>query len=261
MEFGEYPLIYKTFGVVVLKPKIFGFYHLGRQTKLALLTLVASIFVLTSIVYVEAYHKLKPIYQVATKEKVMALTFDISWGNQTPEPVINILKEHGVKATFFLSGPWVRQYPEIPRRIKKDGHEIGSHGYRHINLSTLSRYEIKEEIMKAHQAIKEVTGIEPKLIRTPNGDYNDEVIRTANSCGYKVIQWSIDSLDWMNPGPSTITERVVKRAHPGAIVLMHASDTCKQTADALPQIIKELKKQGYRFVTVSELLEMANKTD
>ena len=72
---------------------------------------------------------------------------------------------------------------------------------------------------------------------------------------YKVIQWSLDSLDWMNPGANTIAERVIKRAKPGDIVLMHASDTCKQTTEALPVILKELKKQGYKFVTVSELLK------
>jgi peptidoglycan/xylan/chitin deacetylase (PgdA/CDA1 family) len=156
-------------------------------------------FTISSVIYVNAYHRLKPIYEVPVKEKVIALTFDISWGNQTPEPVINILKENQICSTFFLSGPWARQYPEIPQRIKKDGHEIASHGYRHINLSTLSRKEIKEEIMKAHEALKEVTETNPTLIRTPNGDYNDEVIKGAEECGYKVIQWSVDSLDWMNP--------------------------------------------------------------
>lgn len=237
-------------------PKMFGFYQFRSRAKAVLITLLAVVLVTSSVVYVQAYHKLKPVYEVKTDKKVVALTFDISWGNTTPMPVIDILKKENVKCTFFLSGPWVKQYPEIPKRIKEDGHEIASHGYRHINLSNLSKPEVKEEIMKAHKNIKEVTGADAKLIRTPNGDYNDQVIEAAHEVKYEVIQWSVDSLDWMNPGITSIIERVSKKAHPGAIILMHASDTCKQTTDALPAVIKNLKEQGYTFVTVSDLLKM-----
>ncbi|MGE5416256.1 MAG: polysaccharide deacetylase family sporulation protein PdaB [Acidobacteriota bacterium] len=243
----------------MIKPSVIGFYFFSTRTKIAILTLAVIIFIVSSMIYVEAYNKLKPIYDLPAKDKVVALTFDISWGNQTPMPVIEILKQNNVRSTFFLSGPWCKQYPDIPKRIKQDGHEIASHGYRHINLSTLSRMEIKEEIMKAHDSIKEVTGIDPILIRTPNGDYSDEVIKAADECRYKVIQWSVDSLDWMNPGVGTISERVIKRVQPGSIILMHASDTCKQTTEALPTILKELKNQGYEFVTVSELMKRAEK--
>ncbi|HQD91096.1 MAG TPA: polysaccharide deacetylase family protein, partial [Syntrophomonadaceae bacterium] len=138
-------------------------------------------------------------------------------------------------------------------------HEIGSHGYRHINLSTLSKSEVKEEVKKAHQIIKEVADVEPKLIRTPNGDYSDQVIEAIHEVNYEAIQWSVDSLDWMNPGVDTIVERVSKRAHPGAIILMHASDSCKQTTEALPRVIDNLRKQGYEIVTVSELLKRGEK--
>jgi polysaccharide deacetylase family sporulation protein PdaB len=237
-------------------PRIFGFYELKARTKIALITFIAAILLTSSVVYVQAYHKLKPVYAVKIDKKVVALTFDISWGNNTPLPVIDILKKNDIKSTFFLSGPWVKQYPEVPKRIKQDGHEVASHGYRHINLSNLSKNEIKDEIMKANNNIKEVTGSDANLIRTPNGDYNDQVIEAAHECKYEVIQWSVDSLDWMNPGVNSIIERVTNKVHPGAIILMHASDTCKQTTEALPVIINNLKSQGYEFVTVSELLKM-----
>jgi polysaccharide deacetylase family sporulation protein PdaB len=239
-------------------PRIFGFYELKARTKIALIAAIAIILLASSVVYVQAYHKLKPVYEVKTNQKVVALTFDISWGNNTPIPVIDILKSHNVKSTFFLSGPWVKQYPDVPQRIKQDGHEIASHGFRHINLSNLSKAEIKDEIMKAHNNIKEITEVDAKLIRTPNGDYNDQVIEAAHEINYEVIQWSVDSLDWMNPGVNTIIERVSKKVHPGAIILMHASDTCKQTTEALPTVISNLKSQGYEFVTVSELLKMTS---
>ena len=236
-------------------PKIFGFLGLKTRTKVALICVLSIALLASSVIYVNASNKLKPIYEVPTDKKIVALTFDISWGNKTPMPVIEILKEHDVKCTFFLSGPWVKRYPEIPLRIKKDGHEIGSHGYRHINYSTLSKQEIKEEIMKAHQNIKEVTGVDAKLIRTPNGDYNNLVIEAIHEINYEAIQWETDSWDWMNPGVNTIVERVAKRVHPGDIILMHASDTCKQTVEALPQVLDNLKKQGYEIVTVSQLLK------
>lgn len=200
--------------------------------------------------------KVGAIYRVKTDQPALALTFDISWGTQTPPPVMEILKTHNVKATFFLSGPWVKRYPEMARRLAEDGHEIGSHGHRHINLSREARETVAEEIRLAHQAIQEVTGKSANLIRTPNGDFDRMVVEVAAEQGYRVIQWSVDSLDWMNPGTDAITDRVLRLAHPGAIILMHASDTCKQTVAALPAVIDGLHRKGFRLVTVSELLSM-----
>lgn len=239
----------------MLIPKFFGFYQLERRIKFIMIAIITVLILSGSVVYVQAYHKQKPVYEVETNKKIVALTFDISWGNTTPMPVIDILEKNNIKCTFFLSGPWVKQYPEVVKRIKQNGHEIGSHGYKHINLSTLSKAEIKDEVMKAHKNIKEVSGVNARLIRTPNGDYNDTVIEAIHEVNYEAIQWGTDSLDWMNPGVTTIIERVTKRVHPGDIILMHASDTCKQTPDALPSVIKSLKDQGYKFVTVSELLK------
>ncbi len=239
-------------------PKLFGFYQMPDRVRVALISMAAIVFLTSSVVYVQAYGKQKPIYEIKTDKKIVALTFDISWGNKTPQPVIEILRENDVKCTFFLSGPWVKQYPEIAKQIKADGHEIGSHGHRHIDYSKISKTEIKEEITKAHKNIKEVTGVDANLIRTPNGDYNDQVIEAIREINYQAIQWGTDSLDWMNPGVNTIIERVSNRAHPGDIILMHASDTCKQTPEALPTVIKNLKDKGYEFVFVSDLLKEAD---
>lgn len=195
------------------------------------------------------------VYRVKTDEKVVALSFDISWGTRTPGPVLDILKKEKLRCTFFLSGPWVKKYPEIAKRIAADGHEIGSHGYRHINLSQLPKEKIKEELAAAHQIIVNVTGKEPRLIRTPNGDWDGKVVEAAQEFGYTVIQWDVDSLDWKNPGVETIIRRVLKLVRPGTIVLMHASDSCRQTDEALPKVITGLRQQGYKMVTVSELLD------
>jgi polysaccharide deacetylase family sporulation protein PdaB len=226
------------------------------KRKYWVILMVSMIFLCCGVLYVQAAGNLKPVYQVKTDQKVIALTFDISWGDQTPYPVLDILQEQDITATFFLSGPWVKQYPDIPRRIQADGHEVASHGYRHINYSNLSKSEVKKEISAAHDNILEITGVTANLIRMPNGDYNNQVIQAAQELGYTPVQWSVDSLDWMNPGIDNIIDRVNKKVHPGAIILMHASDTCKQTTAALPTVIQNLQEQGYQFVTVSELITL-----
>ncbi|MDB5085082.1 MAG: polysaccharide deacetylase family sporulation protein PdaB [Bacilli bacterium] len=199
------------------------------------------------------------IYQVKTDRKVVALTFDISWGEKTPGPVLDVLADKGLKkATFFLSSPWTKQHPEIAQRIKTMGFEIGTHGHKHDNFSQHDDAWIRDQVQKSHDILKEVTGVETNLIRTPNGDFNPRVLQTLNGMGYQVIQWKTDSLDWKNPGVDTIIHRVVGRAVPGDIILMHASDSCKQTVDALPRVIDGLRAKGYEFLTVSELLSLAS---
>lgn len=201
----------------------------------------------------------KAIYKVETDKKLVALTFDISWGNKVPDPVLDILNKQKVtKATFFLSGPWTLRHQEIVKRIKTMGFEIGNHGNLHKDFSNYPDSWIREQVQLSEKSIQQVTGVKTTLIRTPNGDFNPRVIRCLNSMGYKVIQWNTDSLDWKNPGTQNIVNRVTKRVVPGDIVLMHASDSSKQITEALPQIIEQLRKNGYQFVTVSELLSNAN---
>jgi peptidoglycan/xylan/chitin deacetylase (PgdA/CDA1 family) len=137
------------------------------------------------------------------------------------------------------------------------GFEIGSHGHKHVNYNELPDEEIRKQIQTAHMILEAETGTTPRLIRMPNGAFDKRVLRIANELGYTVIQWDTDSLDWKNPGVNNIINRVVSRAHPGDIVLMHASDSCKQTHEALPVIIDRLRAEGYEFVTVSELLKLA----
>lgn len=195
------------------------------------------------------------VYKVDTKEKKLSLTFDISWGEERAGPILDILEKKGVKkATFFLSSPWSQSHPDIVKRIKDMGYEIGSHGHKHVNYSSLSDEEIQAQISKSHGILKDLTGTNPNLIRTPNGDFDKRVLRIADKMGYTVIQWDTDSKDWMNPGTEQIVNNVLKKAHPGDIILLHASDSCKQTHLALPTIIDKLRGEGYEFVSVSELL-------
>jgi polysaccharide deacetylase family sporulation protein PdaB len=204
-------------------------------------------------------HPPAAIYSVPTDRKVVALTFDISWGDKRAVPILDILKSKGVNnVTFFLSSPWSKTHPDIVKKIVDDGYEVGSHGHKHDNYSQYSDEEIRKQITTANGILSEMTGQAPNLIRMPNGDFDKRVLRIAEDLNYKVIQWDTDSLDWKNPGVQTIISRVVTKAHPGDIILLHASDSCKQTHEALPAIIDQLRAQGYEFVTVSQLLSQTD---
>ncbi|WP_276358287.1 polysaccharide deacetylase family sporulation protein PdaB [Cohnella caldifontis] len=206
-----------------------------------------------------APHPPAAVYSVPTERKVVALTFDISWGDKRAAPILDVLQNKNVKnVTFFLSSPWSKTHPDLVKRMVDAGYEIGSHGHKHDNYSTYDEEEIRKQIATAHSMLTELTGTAPKLIRMPNGDFDKRVLRVADNMGYKVIQWDTDSLDWQNPGVDTIVQRVVGSAHPGDIILLHASDSCKQTHEALPIIIDQLRSQGYDFVTVGQLLGQAD---
>lgn len=195
------------------------------------------------------------IFNVPTDRNVVALTFDISWGDKRLEPILQVLKEKEIKsATFFVSSLWSQQHPELVKKIQEAGYEIGSHGHKHDNYSTLTDDEIRSQISTAHSIITDVTGTSPNLIRLPNGDFDKRVLKIASELQYQVIQWDTDSMDWLSLGTDKIADRVISRAHPGDIILMHASDSAKQTHLALPIIIDQLREKGYNFLSVSELL-------
>ncbi|WP_217597904.1 polysaccharide deacetylase family sporulation protein PdaB [Cohnella sp. GbtcB17] len=233
----------------------------GRRIKryffltLAVLLSAGVIWTERDNISVFAPHPPAAVYSVPTDRKIVALTFDISWGEKRAQPILDILKEKNVKnVTFFLSSPWSKTHPDIVQNIVDGGYEIGSHGHKHVNYSQLSDDEIRKQIQTAHGMLSDQTGKSPNLIRMPNGDFDKRVLRIAEDMNYKVIQWDTDSLDWKNPGVNTIVQRVVTKAHPGDIILLHASDSCLQTHEALPQIIDQLRAKGYEFVTVSQLM-------
>ncbi|MCE5284420.1 MAG: polysaccharide deacetylase family sporulation protein PdaB [Pelosinus sp.] len=189
-----------------------------------------------------------------TEEKVVALTFDHSWGNKFTPSILDTLQKNNLKVTFFIMGPWAEKFPEVAKRMVADGHEIASHGYRHENYGDRSVEWVREDIQKSAAQIKAVTGVEPRLLRPPNGHYSQASLKVTDELGYKTIIWNIDSLDWKNPGRDVIVERVVKRLKPGGIILLHASDTPVQTAEALPILLAKIHEAGYKVVTVGDLL-------
>ena len=153
-----------------------------------------------------------------------------------------------------MTGGWVENYPEDVRAILKAGHDLGNHSENHKNMSQLSNEEKKEELMKVHEKVRELTGYEMFLFRPPYGDYDNAVVKTAKECGYYTIQWDVDSLDWKDYGVDSIVKTVCEHKHlgNGTIILCH--NGAKYTAQALDTMITTLKEKGYTFVPVSELI-------
>lgn len=195
-----------------------------------------------------------PIYSVETDKKQVALSFDAAWGNEDTAQILEILKKHNVNVTFFMTGGWVEKYPDDVEAILAAGHDLGNHSENHKNMSQLSDEECKEELMKVHNRVKELTGYEMELFRPPYGDYDNAVITNAKECGYYTIQWDVDSLDWKDYGVESIISTVTEHKHlgNGSIILCH--NGAKYTAQALDSLITKLKEKGYELVPVSGLI-------
>lgn len=197
-----------------------------------------------------------PVYSVDVPDKRVSVTLDATWGAKQTADLLAVLDKHGVKATFFLAGYWIEEYPDHVRMIASKGHEIGNHTYSHPHLNSLDIESIKKELNRCSDMIENLTGTRPTLFRPPFGEYSNKVVTAAEKCGYKSIQWSIDSLDWQELGKEPMVKRVTESLHPGAIILFHNNG--KYTAEALPEIIAFVKEQSYKVVPVSELLYKEN---
>ena len=188
----------------------------------------------------------------------MAISFDAAWGNTETDKLLQILKENNVKATFFMTGGWVSQYPDDVKTIFESGNDLGNHSENHKQMSLLSKDEMCRELDTVTKKVSDITNYKMSLFRPPYGDYNNQLIHAARECGYYSIQWSVDSLDWKDYGAQNIIDTVLnhKNLKNGAIILMH--NGAKHTAEALPDIIKGLKEKGYEIVLISDLIYKDN---
>ncbi|WP_330626292.1 polysaccharide deacetylase family sporulation protein PdaB [Vallitalea guaymasensis] len=216
--------------------------------------MLSNVLIEKTIATLSTSKKQLPIYCVDTDEKKVAISFDAAWGNDDTDNLLEILKEYDIKTTFFLVGMWVEKYPEDVKRILDAGHDIGNHSNTHPHMTQLSKEGIKDELMKAHEKVKNLTGYEMELFRPPFGDYDDKLVETARECGYYTIQWDVDSLDWKEYGVDHEIKTVVQNKHlsNGSIILFH--NDAKYTPEALRPILDALKEKGYEIVPISELI-------
>lgn len=193
-----------------------------------------------------------PIYRVKRDEKIVSISFDAAWGNEYTQSLLDTLKHHDVKTTFFLVGMWVDKYPESVKAIHDAGHDVGNHSNTHPHLPKKSNEEIRNQIEECNQKVEKITGKRPTLFRFPYGDYDNKSIDELLNLNMYPIQWDIDSLDWKDKKCDEMCKRIIPKLAPGSIILMH--NGAKYTADSLGTIIEKIKEKGYKIVPISEII-------
>jgi peptidoglycan/xylan/chitin deacetylase (PgdA/CDA1 family) len=185
---------------------------------------------------------------------LVALTFDAGAGDGAIRQLLYVLRDRGVRATFFVAGAFAARYPDLVARIAEEGHELANHSYTHPDFRKLSEAEMRSEIRRGTAAVEAAAGVRiAPLWRPPFGGRDDRVLRVVEEEGFRSIYWTFDSGDWIE-GATTerVRSTVLSRAEAGAVVVHHVSPTA--TAQAMPDIIDELRRRGFALVTVSELI-------
>ncbi|AOZ91064.1 polysaccharide deacetylase family protein [Paenibacillus crassostreae] len=193
------------------------------------------------------------------KNQRIALTFD-----DVPDPrftpaILDILSKYHVPATFFIGGKRAKDYPELTRRIHREGHAIGNHSYDHPLFTKITLAQFQSQILTTEQIIYDTVGVRPSLIRPPYGEISEAQLKWAKQQGYKIVNWNVDSLDWKGIGKEEVKKNVLSHVGPGSIILFHAGggigSDLTGTIQALPVIIETLRNKGYTFVTVPMLIQ------
>jgi peptidoglycan/xylan/chitin deacetylase (PgdA/CDA1 family) len=200
--------------------------------------------------------------RLPTQRHVVALTFDAGANADAVEPILAALAANGVPATFFLTGEWVQRYPDQARRVARL-YPVGNHSQTHPALTTLPDARVDAEVHDAAAAITAATGHDPRpLFRFPFGDRNAHTIQLVNAAGYGSIRWTVDTTGWKGTSggmsAALVVQRVLAQLSPGEIVLMHVgshpTDGSRLDADALPEVIRQIRARGYEFAAITDFL-------
>jgi peptidoglycan/xylan/chitin deacetylase (PgdA/CDA1 family) len=191
----------------------------------------------------------------SVQQKEIALTFDAG-SDAIGIAILDVLKKHNVKATFFLTGSWADKFPSYAKRMAVEGHDIGNHTFSHPDAVNTNTNIFVQDIIKAEEAIKRATGVTPRpYFRFPFGSYNAAALKAVGGAGYPYsIQWTIDTIDWQQPSVDVIISRIQSGASNGDIILMHIGGI--NTPEAVDRVIPILKSMGYTLVTLTELLDL-----
>ncbi|MFC7061864.1 polysaccharide deacetylase family sporulation protein PdaB [Halobacillus seohaensis] len=196
----------------------------------------------------------RALSQGSDEHPLISLTFNISWGNNKVHDILKVLEAHEAKATFFLGGEWAERHPDIVKKIHEGNHEIGMMGYAYESYLDLEPHEMKQDIQKAREVFEKLGFEERHWIRPPHGQYNKEILEVIEAEQLEAIQWSVNPRDWENPGTNQIIDQILDETGKGDIILLHASDSVKQTDKALEVILPGLKQKELEFSTITELV-------
>ncbi|WP_010093353.1 polysaccharide deacetylase family protein [Ornithinibacillus scapharcae] len=192
-----------------------------------------------------------PIYRGHPKKDMIAFLINVSWGTEYIPEILDILKKHNVKATFFIEGKWAKENVDYVKMIQEEGHTIGNHAYNHPDMARLGRSEITKQMEETNKVIHAITGQTPKWFAPPSGSFSHEVVKVADELHMNTILWTVDTIDWKKPSVNVMMNRVMGKIHPGATVLMHPTQS---VVNGLPSLITEIKSKGYKIGTIDKLL-------
>ncbi|MCM3128765.1 polysaccharide deacetylase family protein [Paenibacillus provencensis] len=193
----------------------------------------------------------QPIYRGNPEKKMASFMINVAWGNEYIVPMLDILDEYKVKATFFLDGSWLKKNEQMAKEIQKRGHELENHAYSHPNMSQLTSERAELEISKTKSLLHEMLGVENKWFAPPSGDYDQETVELARQQGLKTVLWTIDTVDWKKPSPDSVVAKITKGVEPGSLILMHPTAS---SAAAMRGMIEGITQKGIKLGTVSETL-------
>lgn len=193
----------------------------------------------------------EPIYRGHPEKPMVSFLINVAWGNEYLPKILQTLESHQVYATFFLEGRWAKSNPEMAQMIVEYGHEIGNHSYSHPQMENLSKQAQLDEMKQTNDVIEAITEKKVEWFGPPSGGYNDETVKTALELNMRTVMWTVDTIDWQKPSANVLIQRVMSKVHPGAMILMHPTEP---TAEAMDELITQLKQKQLRIGTVSKLL-------
>lgn len=203
----------------------------------------------------EELAKYDAFYAEDTKEKVLYLTFDCGFENGNTPPILDALKKHNAKATFFVVGNYVSTSPDLVKRMVQEGHIVGNHSYHHPDMSQMNKEEFLKELDELETLYEQTIGSPmTKYYRPPQGKYSENNLQIAKELGYKTFFWSLAYVDWnqdSQPSHEEAFDKLLKRVHPGAIVLLH--NTSKTNGEIIDKLLTKWEEMGYTFKALNEL--------
>lgn len=194
-------------------------------------------------------------YAEDTEEKVLYLTFDCGYENGNTPAILDALKKHKIKAAFFVVGNYLSTSPDLVKRMVEEGHIVGNHSYHHPDMTNMGKEDFAKELGELETLYEQTVGSPmEKYYRPPQGKYSNNSLQIAKDMGYQTIFWSLAYVDWdqnSQPTHEEAFEKLLKRAHPGAVVLLH--NTSKTNGEILDEVLTKWEEMGYTFKSLEEL--------
>lgn len=195
------------------------------------------------------------IYRGNPDKRQIALMINVAWGDEYIDDMLKVLANEEANATFFLVGKWAENNPGIAKLIKEKEHELGNHGYTdEVVMSELNSEEIADSINATNAIIERLVGTKPIYFTPHRGEYNQMTLEVVSRIGMRTVLWSIDTLDWRLPGVEVMKQKIIEKAHNGAIILMHPT---AETVPFLAEVLPVLSGKGYEIVSIGELLSLS----